>query len=70
MAGIYGRSISSDTQYEDLASDIHPLRSDPFSIALVHGTVGSHEGHDKTGPCSMDALRRIPIQYWAFGHIH
>ena len=70
VAGIYGRSISGDTQYEDLASDIHPLRSDPFSIALVHGTVGSHEGHDKTGPCSMDVLRRIPIQYWAFGHIH
>ena len=70
VAGIYGRSISSDTQYEDLASDIHPLRSDPFSIALVHGTVGSHEGHDRTGPCSMDTLRRIPIQYWAFGHIH
>ena len=70
MAAIYGRSISSSTQYDDLTSDIHPLRSDPFSIALVHGTVGSHEGHDRTGPCSVDALRSIPIQYWAFGHIH
>ena len=70
VAAIYGRSISSSTQYDDLTSDIHPLRSDPFSIALVHGTVGSHEGHDRTGPCSVDVLRSIPIQYWAFGHIH
>ena len=36
----------------------------------MHGTVGSHEGHDRTGPCSADTLRSIPIQYWAFGHIH
>ena len=36
----------------------------------MHGTVGIHEGHDQTGPCTLESLRSIPIQYWAFGHVH
>lgn len=70
VAAIYGQSLTSHTTGTNLAAQIRPLQSDTFSIAMVHGTVGTQEHHDATGPCTMDDLRGSPISYWAFGHIH
>lgn len=70
VAGIYGMSISRKNSDVDLASQIKVRADDVFSIALIHGTVGSQPNHVTTAPCSMDTLLRSPINYWAFGHIH
>jgi len=40
----------------------------PFTIGLVHCSIGFHEGHDPYA--SIDDLKRCGYNYWALGHIH
>lgn len=70
VAGIYGQSLNSHNVHMNVASQIRPLHTDPFSIALLHGSVGVQPHHEVTAPVTLEELRISPISYWAVGHIH
>ncbi|AKB50179.1 DNA double-strand break repair protein Mre11 [Methanosarcina barkeri str. Wiesmoor] len=42
----------------------------PFTIGLLHCSVGSNPEHDPYAPCTLQDLRKINYDYWALGHIH
>ncbi len=42
----------------------------PFTIGLLHCTVGSSDGHYPYSPCTVEDLRCSNYDYWALGHIH
>lgn len=42
----------------------------PFTIGLLHCSVGSYPEHDPYAPCTLQDLRELDYDYWALGHIH
>ncbi len=44
--------------------------SSPYTIGMLHCTVGSVEGHYPYAPCSVQHLKETNYDYWALGHIH
>lgn len=42
----------------------------PFTIGLLHCSVGSNPDHDPYAPCTLQDLRELGYDYWALGHIH
>lgn len=42
----------------------------PFTIGLLHCSVGSNPEHDSYAPCTLQDLRELNYDYWALGHIH
>ena len=42
----------------------------PYTIGLLHCSVGGARGHEPYAPCSLQDLRRCCYDYWALGHIH
>jgi len=42
----------------------------PFTIGLLHCSVGSNPEHDPYAPCTLQDLRDLGYDYWALGHIH
>jgi DNA repair protein SbcD/Mre11 len=42
----------------------------PFTIGLLHCTVGSRDGHYPYSPCTVEDLKYLNYDYWALGHIH
>lgn len=42
----------------------------PFTIGLLHCSVGSNPEHDPYAPCTLQNLRELNYDYWALGHIH
>ncbi len=42
----------------------------PFTIGLLHCSVGSNPEHDPYAPCTLQDLRELNYDYWALGHIH
>lgn len=71
LARIYGISYRIGSENRDLASKYklkgRPL---PFSIALLHGTVGNPGPHANYAPFRIDDIADKGFDYWALGHIH
>jgi len=42
----------------------------PFTIGLLHCSVGSNSEHAPYAPCTLQDLRELNYDYWALGHIH
>jgi len=42
----------------------------PFTIGLLHCSVGNCEGHEPYAPCTIQDLKDLNYNYWALGHIH
>lgn len=42
----------------------------PFTIGLLHCSVGTYPEHDPYAPCTLQDLREPGYDYWALGHIH
>jgi len=42
----------------------------PFTIGLLHCSVGSNPDHEPYAPCTLQDLRELSYEYWALGHIH
>ena len=42
----------------------------PFTIGLLHCSVGSNPEHDPYAPCTLQDLKELSYDYWALGHIH
>lgn len=71
VAVINGISYRTRHIQENLAKRFQQKGSDsPFTIGMLHCTVGSGEGHDPYAPCSIQDLKETNYDYWALGHIH
>jgi DNA repair protein SbcD/Mre11 len=71
LAKIVGMSFENDHILENIATDFPEREKDwPFTIGLLHCTIGSAIGHDPFAPCNLDDLKKCGYDYWALGHIH
>lgn len=71
LADIYGVSYATQNEKRNLAR--YYTRHDnpaPFSIALLHGTVGAAGPHENYVPFRLEEIREKGFDYWALGHIH
>jgi DNA repair protein SbcD/Mre11 len=71
LADIYGVSFDKKEVTDNLALKFTKEPSPaPFSIVLLHGTLGSATGHNPYAPFSLDDIRGKGFDYWALGHVH
>ncbi|SFS60134.1 DNA repair exonuclease [Paenibacillus sp. BC26] len=69
-AHVHGISYGTRAVTANLASRYKPAADGSYQIALLHGTVDGHAGHDPYAPCSLAELVGAGFHYWALGHIH
>jgi len=41
-----------------------------YRVACLHGQISSNSEHERYAPFQKEDLYRIPVDYWALGHIH
>ena len=73
VGGVYGISCGHGNEQSNFAAQYKAFERDEFSLAVMHGTVGSSvgaENHNVTGPCNLTDLAEAAMDYWALGHIH
>ena len=73
VGGVYGISCGHGNEPTNFAAQYKAFERDEFSLAVMHGTVGSSVGsehHDVTGPCNLTDIMQGAMDYWALGHIH
>lgn len=73
VGGVYGISCGHGNEQSNFAAQYKAFERDEFSLAVMHGTVGSSVGsehHDVTGPCNLTDIMQGAMDYWALGHIH
>jgi DNA repair exonuclease SbcCD nuclease subunit len=71
IANISGISYQTKHVKENLVKHFNKKDpGSPFTIGLLHCTVGSAEGHDPYSPCTIQDLKETNYDYWALGHIH
>ncbi|EJG07252.1 metallophosphoesterase [Methanofollis liminatans DSM 4140] len=70
-AAIVGVSYPRSSVLENLATTFPEKESGwPFTIGLLHATLGSTSEHVSYAPCSEENLTATGYDYWALGHIH
>ncbi|MCQ1538287.1 phosphoesterase [Methanocalculus taiwanensis] len=71
LAAIVGMSFPTAHVKENLARKFPDREADwPYTIGLLHCSVGSSMGHEPYAPCAAEDLTRCGYDYWALGHIH
>jgi len=71
LATIVGMSYRTAAITENLAIDYPERKGEwPFTIGLLHCTLGTNTGHEPYSPCSISDLVKKGYDYWALGHIH
>ena len=71
FADIYGISYGTKTENRNLADDyVRKKNPATFSIALLHGTIGSAGPHENYVPFRLEDVKSKGFDYWALGHIH
>ncbi len=69
IGGVYGISCGHGNENLIMRAQYRAFERDEFSLAVMHGTVGSSAGsenHNVTGPCSLtDFMQR---RLWIIGH--
>ena len=71
VADIYGISFPTKKASKNFALEFNKIASPaPISIALLHGTIGNHEGHENYAPFQISDVANKGFDYWALGHIH
>lgn len=69
-ATVYGMSYARAEMREDLTPHFQRRPDDDFTIGLLHANVGGLDEHENYAPCTVDALTRSGMDYWALGHVH
>ncbi|NLI73600.1 MAG: DNA repair exonuclease [Euryarchaeota archaeon] len=71
IATIVGMSFETAHIRDNLAERF-PQRDPewPYTIGLLHCSVGGSQGHEPYAPCSVQDLKQCHYDYWALGHIH
>lgn len=71
LAAIVGMSFPTDHVKENLAQKFPARKAEwPYTIGLLHCSVGSSMGHEPYAPCAAEDLTSCGYDYWALGHIH
>ncbi|MBW6478429.1 MAG: DNA repair exonuclease [Bacteroidales bacterium] len=71
LADICGISYGTKTENRSLANAYERKKNPaPFSIALLHGTIGSAGAHENYVPFRLEDVKSKGFDYWALGHIH
>lgn len=71
LADIYGISFQRKVVSENLSIKYKIEEpSAPFSIAILHGSLGSNDKHETYAPFTLNDIIRLNFHYWALGHIH
>ncbi len=71
IANISGISYREKHIKENLAKGFQKKDpGSPYTIGMLHCTVGSGERHYPYAPCNIQDLRETNYDYWALGHIH
>lgn len=70
-AAIVGMSFPTAHVKENLARQFPAREAEwPYTIGLLHCSVGGSMGHEPYAPCAAEDLTRCGYDYWALGHIH
>lgn len=70
-AKIIGISFQSAHVTDNLAATFPRKESSwPFTIGMLHCTLGTSRDHAPYAPCSLSDLVATGYDYWALGHIH
>lgn len=67
---VYGISYPRKEVKDNLVPLFGGIDPKAPSVAVLHANVGNNRDHDPYAPCSLDDLCRVPVDYWALGHIH
>jgi DNA repair exonuclease SbcCD nuclease subunit len=71
LAAIVGMSFPTAHVKENLAQKFPAREAEwPYTIGLLHCSVGSSMGHEPYAPCAAEDLITCGYDYWALGHIH
>ncbi len=71
LADIYGISFENKIVKKNLAKTFQLEDGhSPFSIAVMHGTIGNPGPHENYAPFTKDDVINKGFDYWALGHIH
>jgi DNA repair exonuclease SbcCD nuclease subunit len=71
IADIFGISFKNKAITENLALKFKLIKNpSPFSIAVLHGTVGASGPHENYAPFKTSDVIKLGFDYWALGHIH
>ena len=71
LADIYGISYGTSTENRSLADTfVRKKNPVPYSIAMLHGTIGSAGPHENYVPFRLEDVKSKGFDYWALGHIH
>jgi len=69
-AQIYGISHAKRNLKENLAVKFQPDEEKVPKIGLLHTNAINSAEHGPYAPCSREDLVKVPLDYWALGHIH
>ena len=68
---VVGRSYPTQHIMTNLVKNFPGKKENwPFTIGLLHCSVGNCSRHDPYAPCTLQDLRELNYDYWALGHIH
>ncbi|MDO9537653.1 MAG: DNA repair exonuclease [Thermoplasmata archaeon] len=72
LAKIYGYSYSRRDIMESVIPEFEEkvIESPQYTIGLLHCCLGTATGHEPYAPCLIGDLTKLPINYWALGHVH
>jgi exonuclease SbcD len=71
LATIAGMSFATPHIHDNLAEQFPTREKEwPYTIGLLHCSVGGVLGHEPYAPCNIQDLRQRGYDYWALGHIH
>jgi hypothetical protein len=70
LAHVYGVSFNRPEVKDNLAAGFPVEPEGPFSIGVLHASVGDQSEHAPYAPCSLQDLKFRRFDYWALGHVH
>jgi len=70
LAHVYGASFNRPEVKHNLAAEFPIEPEGPFSIGVLHASVGDRSEHAPYAPCSLQDLQSRRFDYWALGHVH